>query len=86
MITGVFLAFFAQTIAGMIEMKVFGIEPGSENTEQLIEIAAATPWFILVTSVLAPVLEEIVFLEKKFLFGTLYKRYNFFWLRQLSAP
>lgn len=75
MITGVFLAFFAQTIAGMIEMKVFGIEAGSENTEQLIEIAAATPWFILVTSVLAPVLEEIVF--RKILFGTLYKRYNF---------
>jgi membrane protease YdiL (CAAX protease family) len=76
MIAGVFLAFFAQAIAANIEMLLFDIKPGSENTERLIEIATLTPLFILVTSILGPILEEIVF--RKILFGTLYKRFNFF--------
>jgi membrane protease YdiL (CAAX protease family) len=76
MIAGIFLAFLAQTIAGNIEVRLFGIEQGSENTERLIQIVAATPWFIIVTSLFGPILEEIVF--RKIVFGTLYKQYNFF--------
>jgi membrane protease YdiL (CAAX protease family) len=74
-IVGIFLAMFAQGIAATIENKVFGIEYGSENTQFLIEIAKITPLFIIVTSVIGPILEEIIF--RKLLFGTLYRRFNF---------
>jgi len=73
---GFFLAFFSQTIAGTIEMRLLGIKPGSENTARLMEIARTTPWFLIVISIMGPILEEIVF--RKILFGTLYKRFNFF--------
>lgn len=72
---GVFLALFAQMIAALIESKLFGIDPGSENTKILVEIAKATPIFIIVTSVLGPILEEIIF--RQIIFGEIYKRYNF---------
>ncbi|UOY91570.1 CPBP family intramembrane metalloprotease [Ectobacillus sp. JY-23] len=76
MVLGVFLAYTAQIVAATIEMNLLGIEPGSDNTKALVEIAELTPWFIIVTSIIAPILEEIVF--RKILFGALYKRFNFF--------
>ncbi|MFD3449954.1 CPBP family intramembrane glutamic endopeptidase [Microbacteriaceae bacterium 4G12] len=75
-IVGIIMAWFAQGVATSIEMTLFRIKADSENTKRLIEIATMTPWFILVTSILAPILEEIVF--RKILFGALYKRFNFF--------
>ena len=60
----------------MIEMYVLGIKPGSENTARLMDIARTTPWFLIVISIIGPILEEIVF--RKILFGTLYKKFNFF--------
>ena len=41
-----------------------------------MDIARTTPWFLIVISIIGPILEEIVF--RKILFGTLYKRFNFF--------
>ncbi|MDM5255828.1 CPBP family intramembrane glutamic endopeptidase [Bacillus toyonensis] len=73
---GFFLAIISQSIAGMIEMYLLGITPGSENTDRLMDIARTTPWFLIVISIIGPILEEIVF--RKILFGTLYKRFNFF--------
>jgi uncharacterized protein len=75
-IIGVFLAFFAQMIAGLIEVNVLGIDPGSENTENLVEIAKATPLFILVGAIIAPILEEIIF--RKIIFGSIYQKFNSF--------
>lgn len=75
-IIGILLAFSSQIIAGMIEMRLLGIKQGSENTMKLMEIARTTPWFLIVVSIIGPILEEIVF--RKILFGTLYKRFNFF--------
>lgn len=75
-ILGIFLALFAQVIAGIIETQVFKIKAGSENTQNIIDIIKAAPLFMIVSSIFAPILEEIVF--RKILFGTLYKRYNFF--------
>ncbi|WP_332696811.1 CPBP family intramembrane glutamic endopeptidase [Halalkalibacter lacteus] len=74
-IIGVFLVFAAQYTAALIEMFVLGIEPGSENTETIVEFAKAFPAFILVISVIGPILEEIVF--RLVIFGALYKRFNF---------
>lgn len=58
---GFFLAFFSQSIAGMIEMYLLDIKPGSENTARLMDIARTTPWFLIVVSIIGPILEEIVF-------------------------
>ncbi|MDQ1148003.1 membrane protease YdiL (CAAX protease family) [Bacillus sp. SORGH_AS 510] len=74
-IFGVFLALFSQSIAGMIE-HLMGIKSGSENTKDILTIIDTLPWAILVTSIFGPILEEIVF--RKIIFGSLYKRFNFF--------
>ncbi len=74
-IIGIFLVFAAQYIAAIIEMAVLGIEPGSENTEAIVEVAKTVPTFIIVISIIGPILEEIVF--RLIIFGALYKRFNF---------
>ncbi|MHA6253198.1 CPBP family intramembrane glutamic endopeptidase [Oceanobacillus sp. CAU 1775] len=82
-ILGVFLAFIAQAIAAVIETKILGINPGSENTMQIMDIARSNALFILVPAIIAPILEEIIF--RKIIFGSLYKRMNFFLAALLSA-
>lgn len=74
-IGGVFMAFFAQIIAANIERYLLGIDPGSENTQQIMGLVKAAPWFIIVTSIVGPILEEIIF--RKIIFGALYQKYNF---------
>lgn len=81
-ISGVFMAFFAQTLAANLEA-MMGIEQGSENTQQIIRIIESFPIVIFVSSVLGPILEEIVF--RKIIFGALYKRMNFFLSALISS-
>lgn len=71
---GIFLAYFAQVAAASIE-SILGIEMKSENTEAILNIIEAFPVFIIITSVIGPILEEIVF--RKVIFGSLYQRFNF---------
>jgi uncharacterized protein len=75
-IIGIFMAYAAQIIASLIEIKVFGIEPGSKNTQNLVEIVKNVKYFMIVTAIVGPILEEIIF--RKIIFGSLHKRYNFF--------
>ena len=75
-IGGFLLALFAQGVAANIEVHLFGVEMGSENTRRIIEMVKLTPALMLVTSIVGPVLEEIIF--RKIIFGTLYQKYNFF--------
>ncbi|MCT2536701.1 CPBP family intramembrane metalloprotease [Aquibacillus koreensis] len=72
---GVFMAFAGQMISSLIETFILGIEPGSENTQQIMEITRSFPLFILVVTIIAPILEEIIF--RKIIFGSIYKRTNF---------
>ncbi|MBO1515167.1 CPBP family intramembrane glutamic endopeptidase [Metabacillus bambusae] len=74
-IGGFFLAIFAQYFAANIEINLFGVEPGSENTEMIVSVIEVTPLVIIVTSIIGPILEEIIF--RKIIFGVLYKRTNF---------
>ncbi|WP_174735132.1 CPBP family intramembrane glutamic endopeptidase [Mesobacillus harenae] len=74
-VAGIFLALMAQSIAANIEASL-GIEMGSENTQEIIRIIDTFPIVILVSSIIGPILEEIVF--RKIIFGSLYKRFNFF--------
>lgn len=82
-IIGVFLAYFAQIIAVTVEIEVFGIEPGSENTEVIMELTRSAPIFLIVPAIIAPILEEIVF--RKIIFGSLYKRMNFLLAALISS-
>jgi membrane protease YdiL (CAAX protease family) len=56
---------------------------GSENTQQILNIIESFPLAILVSSVIGPILEEIVF--RKIIFGTLHKRFNFFLSALISS-
>lgn len=82
-IAGIFMAFSAQYLAVLIEVGVFGIEPGSENTEMIVELAKATPALMLVIAVIGPILEEIIF--RMIIFGSLYKRFNFWIAAVISS-
>nr|WP_263323802.1 type II CAAX endopeptidase family protein [Neobacillus sp. Marseille-Q6967] len=81
-VAGIFLALFAQSIAANIE-RLIGVEMGSENTQQILNIIESFPLAILVSSVIGPILEEIVF--RKIIFGSLYKRFNFFLSALISS-
>lgn len=72
---GIFIAFGAQAAAGIIEQQLLGIEPGSENTQNIAELARMAPYFMIIPAVVGPILEEVVF--RKIIFGSLYKRTNF---------
>ncbi|MFP5116183.1 lysostaphin resistance A-like protein [Bacillaceae bacterium C204] len=74
-IAGIFLALFAQYVAAIIE-NLLGVEMGSENTKDILTIIETFPLAIIVTSIIGPILEEIVF--RKIIFGSLHNRYNFF--------
>jgi len=81
-IFGVFLALFAQTVAANIEL-MLGIETGSENTAQIINLIEQFPIVILISSVIGPILEEIVF--RKIIFGRLHQRFGFFLSALISS-
>ncbi len=82
-IIGLFLAYLAQFIAASIEMYVLNINPGSENTAEIMNIINASTVFLLIPAIFAPILEELLF--RKIIFGSLYKRINFFWAAILSS-
>lgn len=73
---GIVLAWGAQLIAILIETNLLGISEGSENTEGIIDITRMSPLFFIIPVFTAPILEELIF--RKIIFGTLYKRMNFF--------
>ncbi len=79
---GVFLALFAQSLAANIE-RLLGVEMGSENTQQILNIIESLPLAMVVSSVIGPILEEIVF--RKIIFGSLHKRLNFFFSALISS-
>lgn len=82
-IIGIFMAFAAQIISANIEIHLFGITTSSENTQGIMDITRQIPLFMIVTAIIAPALEEIVF--RKIIFGALYKRMNFFFAGTISA-
>ncbi|MCM3164878.1 CPBP family intramembrane glutamic endopeptidase [Metabacillus litoralis] len=82
-VAGFILALFVQSVAANIEVNVFGVEAGSENTQMIVNIIKVSPLVIIVTSILGPILEEIIF--RKILFGVLYTKTNFFIAAVISS-
>ncbi|PYZ92162.1 CPBP family intramembrane metalloprotease [Salipaludibacillus keqinensis] len=81
-ILGIFMAFAAQYAASIIEVYLLGIEPGSENTEVIVDMATAVPYMIIVVAVFVPIMEELVF--RMVIFGSLYKRFGF-WIAAIVS-
>lgn len=75
-ILGLIMAYASQIITSLIERFVLKVPMESENTTMIMEIARSAPVFIIVITIIAPILEEIVF--RKIIFGSIYKRTNFF--------
>ncbi|UED79934.1 CPBP family intramembrane metalloprotease [Lysinibacillus sp. CD3-6] len=82
-VLGFFLVFFGQMIGAAIEMAVFGIEGGSENTADIVAIAKGAPIAILAIVVFGPILEEFVF--RRVIFGSLVQTTNFWVAAIVSA-
>lgn len=82
-IIGFFLAILVQGVAANIEVNIFGVDPGSENTQRIVSIIELFPLVMVVTSIIGPILEEIIF--RKILFGVLYTRTNFFIAALISS-
>ncbi|KXH78541.1 CPBP family intramembrane glutamic endopeptidase [Sporosarcina sp. HYO08] len=79
---GFFLVMGAQILGAIIEQSI-GIEPGSENTELVSDIAKVAPIMILPIALFAPILEEIVF--RRAIFGGVYRKSNFWIAGVVSA-
>ncbi|KMY29939.1 CAAX protease [Lysinibacillus xylanilyticus] len=82
-IIGFFLVFFGQMIGAAIEMAIFGIQGGSQNTADIVSIAKGTPIAILAIVVFGPILEEFVF--RRVIFGSLVQTTNFWIAGIVSA-
>lgn len=82
-ILGVFLAFSGQIVASLIEVYVLGIEPGSENTQMIMDITRIAPIMVVTSVLLAPILEELVF--RRVIFGSLIQTQNFWVAALISA-
>lgn len=82
-IGGAFIALFVQGVAANIEVNVFGVDPSSENTKIIIDLVKSTPLLILVTSIIGPILEEIIF--RQIIFRVIYIRTNFFIAALISS-
>lgn len=73
-IVGYFVVMIYQILAGMINMYVFGAPQSSPNTERLMKVAQEIPLFIILISIVGPILEEFVF--RKVIFGEIYNLIN----------
>ncbi|QFT87382.1 CAAX amino terminal protease self- immunity [Bacillus sp. THAF10] len=69
------IALIGQAVAAMVQQQLFGIEPGSQNTQQIMGFVSAFPLMIFAVAVAGPIMEEIIF--RKIIFGAIYKRFNF---------
>ncbi|GAA0304937.1 hypothetical protein GGQ92_002140 [Gracilibacillus halotolerans] len=82
-IIGFILAMITQVVAAFIQTFVLKIQPGSENTFEIMAMARQVPLLIIVITIIGPILEELVF--RKAIFGSLYKKMNFFFAGLLSS-
>lgn len=81
-IFGFLLLLIGQSLAALIEFAI-GIEPGSENTANLVSIAEVVPAAIFAVVLFGPIMEELVF--RRVIFGSLNQVTNFWIATAVSA-
>lgn len=69
-VVGFVVSIIIQIATSMIEMLVFGIQPESANTENLLELTSQHPLLIFSIVLFAPIMEELVF--RKAIFNQLH--------------
>ncbi|ALV22689.1 CPBP family intramembrane glutamic endopeptidase [Carnobacterium antarcticum] len=69
-ILGIFMALAAQYAATLIEIFLLGLPMGSENTQQILLSIDKYPLYLIIVSIMAPIMEEFVF--RKVIFGFFY--------------
>ncbi|MFC1256747.1 intramembrane glutamic endopeptidase MroQ [Staphylococcus xylosus] len=69
-LVGYFIVMIYQIIDNMINIYLLGAPQSSPNTERLMKVAQEIPIFIILISVVGPILEEFVF--RKVIFGEIY--------------
>src|SRR5690625_4414117 len=67
----------------MIVFYLLKIDVVSENIYAIVNLARMNSLFIIIPAIVGPILEELVF--RKVIFGSLYKKVNFFWAALLSS-
>ena len=82
-VLGFIMVLYGQALAANIEIKFFGIEPGSENTQDFMELASSVPFVFFSIVFFAPILEELLF--RRIIFGTLLPKTNFFVAALISS-
>ncbi|MGK0555310.1 intramembrane glutamic endopeptidase MroQ [Macrococcus capreoli] len=70
-IGGFFVSLFAQMLFGMINTYILKQPVTSQNTENVMNMAKEMPIFIILITIVGPILEEFVF--RKVIFGELYE-------------
>lgn len=81
-IVGFFMVLLGQTIGAYIELAI-GIDPGSENTTSIVNLAKGAPIAIIAIALFGPILEEFVF--RRVIFGSLVQTTNFWVAAFVSA-
>lgn len=81
-VIGFFLVFLGQTIGSYIELAL-GIDMGSENTQDIMDVTKVAPIMIVATVFFGPILEELVF--RRVIFGSIIQSYNFWIASIISA-
>lgn len=79
---GFLLLIIGQSLAALIELAI-GIDPGSENTSNLVSIAEVVPAAIFAVVLFGPVMEELVF--RRVIFGSMIQTTNFWIATAVSA-
>ena len=69
-VLGFFIVMLYQVIVGVINIWIFGQPQQSPNTQRIMAVAKQLPIFIILISVVGPILEEYVF--RKVIFGELF--------------
>lgn len=74
-VLGYFITMVAQVVCNLILILLLDLDKGSENTQAIIKLAKLNPAFIVIPSLIAPILEEIIF--RGIIFKRLFERFPF---------
>jgi uncharacterized protein len=82
-IIGYIVTMLSQLLCNLILILVFDLKHGSENTQAILKIAKLNPAFIVIPSLIAPILEEIIF--RRIIFKKLYNHLPFIISAMISS-
>ncbi|MGB3160560.1 MAG: CPBP family intramembrane glutamic endopeptidase [Carnobacterium sp.] len=67
---GTLIAFASQIVASLIESQLLGLQMESANTQNILLTIGKYPFYLIIVSIMAPIMEELVF--RKVIFGFFY--------------